>query len=130
MDLSHGKLQRRVLAVLREDRQPRAVYQPLSHLGHDHQSLGPITICRALDVLIREGSVRRLRSIKSHAAHRHGGGAHDCTTVICDDRGLVEACDAAGLTHDLSAKSGFAVTRHVVVVHGLCNGCGPAGAIG
>lgn len=130
MDLSHGKLQRKALAVLREDHQPGLVYQSLSHLGHDHQSLGPITICRALDVLIREGSVRRLRSIKSHAACRHGGGTHDCTTVICDDHGLVEECEAAGLIHELSAKCGFAVTRHVVEVYGLCNGCGPAGATG
>lgn len=130
MDLSHGKLQRKALAVLREDHQPGVVYQSLSHLGHEDQSLGPTTICRALDVLIREGSVRRLRSIQSHAACRHGGGAHVCTTVICDDRGLVEECDAAGLTRELSAKSGFAVTRHVVEVHGLCSDCGAAGAAG
>ena len=133
MGNSSGNLHHELLAELRKHRRPQSAYALLTQLRRDNPRLGPTTIYRALDSLIRKGSVRRLESIKSYVVCRHGGGADDCIVVICDDCGSVEECDAPGLIHELSAKaakSGFAATRHVVEVHGRCNGCGAAGMAG
>ena len=125
-----GKMQEKVLAVLRQHDQPQTAYDLLGHMRQDYPKLAPTSVYRALAALTKRGSIHRLESKKAFIVCQHGDHSDGCIIAICDECGVVEERVAPALIQDLSAeaaKSGFAPTKHVIELHGQCAVCGSEG---
>jgi len=120
-------MQSEVLAVLDRNRGALSAYDVLEQLRPSHPKIAPVTIYRALAALTERGKVHRLESQNAFIAcqsHRHEQAA---ILSICNDCGTVEENVAPSLTTELSnlvEESGFAASRHVIEVHGVCASCG------
>lgn len=127
------KMQAEVLAVLRRRRAPLSAYDVLGELREAYPKIAPPTIYRALAALTEHGQVHRLESLNAFIACQCGRHKHASILSICDGCGAVEETVAPDLLKELSSiagKSGFAPTRHVIEIHGLCASCGSAQALG
>lgn len=123
------KMQAEVLAVLRRRLGPLSAYDVLGELREVNPKIAPPTIYRALAALTERGHVHRLESLNAFIACQCDRHQHASILSICDDCGSVEESVAPDLLKKLSSiagKSGFAPTRHVIEVHGLCASCGGA----
>ncbi len=121
------KTQAEVLAILRRHRRPLSAYDVLGELRESNPKIAPTTIYRALSALTERGRVHRLESLNAFIACQGDRHHHAYILSICDDCGAVEESVAPDLLKALSSiagRSGFAPTRHVIEVHGLCASCG------
>ena len=121
------KTQAEILAILRRHRRPLSAYDILGELCQFNPKIAPPTVYRALAALRERGRVHRVESLSAFIACRSEGHHHASIMSICDDCGTVEECAAPDVLRELSSiagKSGFAPTRHVVEVHGVCVSCG------
>lgn len=121
------KVQAEVLAVLSGQRSPLSAYDVLEELRGTNHKLAPTTIYRALAGLLDRGRVHRIESLNAYIACQCDGDCQASVLSICDDCGSVEESVAPSVLKELSKvafKSGFAPTRHVIEVHGVCSACG------
>ena len=127
MGKRRGKTQADVLAILRRHRKPMSAYGVLGELRQSNPKIAPPTIYRARAALTERGQVHRLESLSAFIACRRERHHHASVMSICDDCGVVEESAAPDLLKELSSiagKSGFAPTRHVIEIHGVCASCG------
>ena len=120
------KIQKEVLIILRRHRIPRSAYDVLGELRQISPKIAPPTVYRALAALTHGGRVHRLESMNAFIACQCD--QHDNASVlsVCDDCGTVEERVAPNLLEELSGiarQSGFAPSRHVIEIHGLCSAC-------
>ena len=121
------KTQAAVLAILRRHPRPLSAYDVLREMLPTTPKISPPTVYRALAALTERGQVHRLESLNAFIACRRQGQHRASFMSICDDCGSVEECAAPDVLRELSniaGKSGFAPTRHVIEVHGVCLSCG------
>ena len=121
------KTQTEVLSILRRHRRPLSAYDVLRELLPTYPKIAPPTVYRALAALMERGQVHRLESLNAFIACRCESNHHASIMTICDDCGIVEESFAPDLLRELSSvagRSGFAPTRHVIEVHGICASCG------
>ena len=119
-------MQAEVLAVLRRHDGPVSAYQVLKELRNANPKLAPPTINRALAGLTERGQVRRLESLNAYIPRQCVAHQGASILSICNDCGIVEERVAPDVLENLSSilgKSGFAPTRHVIEVHGVCATC-------
>lgn len=124
-----SEIQAAVLGVLRRHRTPLSAYDLLARLRRSRPKLGAPTVYRALRSLTESGRVQRIESLKAFVACRHGTDPAAAIMSICEECGVVERSVAPDLLDALSGvagRSGFAATRHVIEIHGLCADCGTA----
>lgn len=115
-----------VLEVLNEHDKPMTAYAILDRMKLDEPDLAAPTVYRALAALTDQGRAHRLESIKAFVPCRCNHDAAVPVLAICDDCGNVEEHDGTRLLSELSAiskKSSFHATRHIVEIHGHCEGC-------
>lgn len=115
-----------VLSVLRHHDLPMTAYAILNKMRLDEPDLAAPTIYRALAALTGQGRAHKLESIKAFVPCRCNHDAAVPVLAICEDCGSVEEHDGTGLLPELtaiSAHSSFNPTRHIVEIHGQCNGC-------
>ncbi|MEO1544076.1 MAG: transcriptional repressor [Pseudomonadota bacterium] len=120
------KMQAEVLGVLRRREGPSTAYDVLRELRDAHPKIAPPTIYNALAVLTRTGHAHRVESLKAYVACQCDNHQHDAILSICDVCGIVEESISLNLVNSISkiaGKSGFAPTRYVIEVHGLCASC-------
>ena len=121
------KTQAEVLSVLLQHRRPLSAYDVLGELRQSNPKIAPPTIYRALAALTERGRVHRLESLSAFIACRCEHNHRASIMSICDNCGTVEESVAPDVLRELSriaGKSGFAPTRHVIEVHGVCVSCG------
>lgn len=124
-------MQAAVLGVLRRQGAPLGAYELLGRLRRSNPKLAPPTIYRALASLTDQGRVHRIESLNAFVACRRARDHAGSVMAICDDCGAVEETLAPDLLAALSGvagRTGFAPTRHVIEIHGLCASCGAGGA--
>ncbi len=127
MRMRGEEMQEEVLAVLVRNRGALAAYDVLEKLRPSHPNIAPTTIYRALAALTERRQVHRLESRNAFIACKCAQHEHDAILSICSDCGMVEENVAPSITTKLSSlteKSGFAASRHVIEVHGVCASCG------
>lgn len=115
-----------VLNVLHNHDKPMTAYAILDEMKRDEPDLAAPTVYRALAALTDQGRAHKLESIKSFVPCRCDHHAAVPVLAICEDCGTVEEHDGTPLLSELSAistKSKFTATRHIVEMHGLCDGC-------
>lgn len=115
-----------VLDVLQEHDKPLTAYAILDQMKIDEPDLAAPTIYRALAALTVQGRAHKLESIKAFVPCRCNHNEAVPVLAICGDCGCVEEHDGTDLLPKLSAlsaQSSFNATRHIVEIHGTCNGC-------
>lgn len=115
-----------VLGVLNQHDKPMTAYAILDQMKVEEPDLAAPTIYRALAALTDQGRAHRLESLKAFVPCRCNHDAALPVLAICEDCGVVEEHDGTGLLSqlsDLSAQSSFRATRHIVELHGRCDGC-------
>ena len=115
-----------VLSVLRRFDSPMSAYGVIGELRGLYPKIAPPTVYRALAALIKQGHIHRIESMNAYLAC--GREAHKKSAVIsiCNDCGAVEENLAPMILEQLSrllSQSGFAPSRHVIEVHGVCSSC-------
>lgn len=95
--------------------------------------MGPPTVYRALASLVDRKLVHRLETLNAFVAcrhERHHDQPYETTVLsVCDDCGAVDERVAPGVTAALSSvtdSSGFAASRQVVELRGVCAECNGA----
>ena len=127
MRMRAEEMQVEVLAVLGRNRGALSAYDVLEQLRQSYPRIAPTTIYRALTALTERGQVHRLESCNAFIACKCDEHEHDAVLSICNDCGMVEESVAPSVTtqlFSLAKKSGFAASRHVIEVHGICASCG------
>ena len=115
-----------VLGILHEHDRPMTAYAILDRMKLDEPDLAAPTVYRALAALTDQGRAHRLESIKAFVPCRCDHEAAVPVLAICEDCGTVEEHDGTRLLSELSAISApscFNATRHIVEIHGRCQGC-------
>ena len=93
--------------------------------------IGPPTVYRALQFLVAQGLVSRIESLNAYVPCVHPERGQDCAFFICSSCGLsveIEDPRIEGLLADDAAALGFASTRRIVEVEGICAQCVEASA--
>lgn len=115
-----------VLGVLHGHDKPMTAYAILDLMKRDEPDLAAPTVYRALAALTDQGRAHKLESIKAFVPCRCDHEAAVPVLAICGDCGTVEEHDGTALLSELSAisqKSAFNASRHIVEIHGQCQGC-------
>jgi Fe2+ or Zn2+ uptake regulation protein len=82
------------------------------------------TVFRATEALVDDGELRRVELGTSEARFEAAGEHHE--HVRCERCGAVEAissCAVADALPSVSRATGFALTGHDLVFHGVCPAC-------
>lgn len=119
-------LRRRVLELIWNSHEPVGAYALLDTLRAEGLAAAPPTVYRALDFLLGQGLIHRLRSLNAFVGCPRPGGDHFGQFLMCTDCGAVielEDSGIAGAVADGAARVGFAVGRQTVEVEGICSGC-------
>ena len=115
-----------VLAILHRQTRPMSAYDVMAELRPIHPKVAPTTIYRLLSALSEKGHVHRVESLNAFVACSHASHAQSAIMSICDACGSVEETLSSALVKNLAGitgKSGFAPSRHVIEVHGVCATC-------
>lgn len=84
------------------------------------------SIYRILDLFVAANVAQRVESENAYLANSHPECRHDCIFLVCDRCGDTEHLDDDNITGSVRSaamSAGFAVTRPVIEVRGLCGQC-------
>ena len=116
-----------VLEILQTSEQPMSAYEILGKLRDKNPKIAPPTIYRTLSDLVERGRAHRLESLNAYIACKTDKHDESAVITICDDCGVVSEHIDTGVLDALSAviaNSGFAPSRHVIELQGVCENCG------
>lgn len=124
-------VRRRTLEILLEAHRAMGAYEVLERLAADGFGKQPPVVYRALDFLVEQGLVHRIRRLNAFAACMHPGEAHQPVFLICQSCDTVAEAPGARVRAAIEAAAaevGFAVERATVEAQGLCPACQQAAA--
>lgn len=124
-------VRRRTLEILLERHGAMGAYEVLERLAADGFGQQPPVVYRALDFLVDNGLVHRIRRINAFAACAHPGQAHHAAFLICDTCQAVAEVPADALRSLMdaaAAQAGFTIARASLEASGQCPACRGAAA--
>jgi Fur family transcriptional regulator, zinc uptake regulator len=124
-------VRRRTLEILLEAHRAMGAYEVLERLAADGFGKQPPVVYRALDFLVDQGLVHRIRRLNAFAACMHPGEAHQPVFLICQSCDAVAEAPGArvrAVIEAAAAEVGFAVERATVEAQGVCPACRGAAA--
>jgi Fur family zinc uptake transcriptional regulator len=119
-------VRRRTLEILLEGHRALGAYEVLERLSAEGFGHQPPVAYRALDFLVEQGLVHRVRRLNAFTACVHPGEAHAPVFLIC------RSCDAVAETpgqpirtvaEETALALGFEIERLNVEALGLCPAC-------
>ncbi|MFN7224939.1 MAG: transcriptional repressor [Paracoccaceae bacterium] len=119
-------VRRRVLEILLEGHKAMGAYDVLQRLAADGFGNQPPVAYRALEFLVDQGFVHRIRRLNAFAACMHPGEAHAPAFLICRSCDMVAEAPAAPVRTALdkaAAAIGFVIERSNIEALGLCPAC-------
>ncbi|MEM7696346.1 MAG: Fur family transcriptional regulator [Pseudomonadota bacterium] len=117
---------RKALQLLLEAGRPLSAYELLERLTSEGFASQPPVAYRALDFLIEQGFVHKLRDRKTFVACQHPSENHGAGFLICRDCGRVrEVCvePQHGAFGAAAREAGFRIERTVLEAEGVCDRC-------
>lgn len=127
-----GEIQRaKIIEVLRDSHGPQTAYEILNALRDTNPKIAPTTVYRALNTLVEAGHLHRLESMNAYILCQDKSCSQKAILSICDDCGSVDETVDSDLLETMTqklSKTGFASTRHIIEVHGICANCEPENA--
>ena len=85
------------------------------------------SVYRSVEALVDSGSLRRVQLGRSESRFERADSPHD--HVRCDHCGTVAAVERVAVELPLGAvgrETGFTVSGHEIIFHGLCSACAAA----
>ena len=122
---------RHTLKILLEADRPLGAYDILDRLTHYGVAGQPPVAYRALEFLMDQGFVHKLRDTKTFLACRHPAENHGAGFLICRDCGHVdEVCvePKRGAFGRAAREAGFTIERTVLEAEGVCAQCSSSDA--
>jgi Fur family zinc uptake transcriptional regulator len=120
-------LRKQVLSLICQSHKPSGAYQLLADLGRLRgEAAAPPTVYRALDFLVTQGLAHKIDSLNAFVACYSAGKPHHGTFLICGKcQEVQEVTDkrSADALAASAAQRGFAASRLVVELHGVCRAC-------
>jgi Fur family zinc uptake transcriptional regulator len=120
-------LRQSVFVEIAAAHQAIGAYDILDRLATKGARLAPISIYRALDVLLKTGVVHRLESRNAFFACHHSAGSHTRQVVlVCDQCLMVAEVDGDGVQTAIDSaaeRNGFRPRDTLIEVAGLCHNC-------
>lgn len=119
-------VRRRALEILLERHGAMGAYEVLERLAADGFGHQPPVAYRALDFLVENGLVHRIRRINAFAACAHPGQDHHAAFLICEGCQAVAEVPAEALRDSLdrtATKMDFVISRVSLEASGLCPAC-------
>jgi Fur family zinc uptake transcriptional regulator len=124
-------LRRRVLSILDECGGPLGAYAILDRLSKlDSRQVAPPTVYRTLEFFVENGFLHKIESRNVFAPCEHLGHKHGGVLLICERCGGSEEIEDAALDKNLkktAERAGFAMSRQMLELKGVCEICGAAG---
>lgn len=119
-------VRRRTLEVLLEAHRAMGAYEVLERLSAEGFGTQPPVAYRALDFLVEQGFVHRIRRLNAFMACMHPGEDHAPVFLIC--KACNSVAEAPGETvrtamDAAAAEVGFAIERANTEALGLCPAC-------
>ncbi|MEM9223773.1 MAG: transcriptional repressor [Pseudomonadota bacterium] len=117
---------RQTLIILLEAERPLGAYDVLERLTRSGIAGQPPVAYRALDFLMEQGFVHKLRETKTFLACRYPEERHGAGFLICRECGSVdEVCVEAkrGAFGRAARDVGFTIERTVLEAEGVCGQC-------
>lgn len=115
-----------VLKVLERHDKPMTAYAILDQMKREEPALAAPTVYRTLSALTEQGRAHKLESMKAFVLCRCSHEASVPVLAVCEACGIVEEHDGTQILPHLTAlsdESSFQPTRHIVEIHGRCQGC-------
>lgn len=122
-NLRFTALRRRVLNIVCQSASPPKAYDILRKLG---ESARPPTVYRALDFLLENGFLHRIKSHGTYSACEHPHESHDCYFLLCEVCGRCEECcdrRLDGALNAAAARGNFSPRAATVEIEGVCQRC-------
>ena len=119
-------VRRRVLEILLEQHRAMGAYDVLKRLGAEGFGNQPPVAYRALEFLVEQGLVHRIRRLNAFAACMHPGEDHAPAFLICRVCNSVAEAPAAPVRMALETAAqsvGFRVERSTIEALGICPAC-------
>ncbi|MGB3316591.1 MAG: transcriptional repressor [Albidovulum sp.] len=119
-------VRRRTLEILLESHRAMGAYEVLERLAGDGFGNQPPVAYRALEFLVEQGLVHRIRRLNAFAACMTPGEAHSPAFFICKSCDTVAEAPAGAVRNAMeraAAEIGFVVERMNIEALGLCPAC-------
>lgn len=119
-------VRRRTLEILAEAHRALGAYDVLERLKADGFGSQPPVAYRALEFLVEQGLVHRVRRLNAFAACMHPGAPHTPVFFICRECDAVEEAqvpEVGALLDNAAADLGFRAERMNLEALGLCPAC-------
>ena len=106
---------------------PLSAYDILARLENRlSKKLAPPTVYRALEFLLAQGLIHRLETNNAYLVCDHPGRHHESVYLVCTACGVTLEVDDPAVAELIEAKAahhGFAPSKQVIEVQGLCKSC-------
>jgi len=119
-------VRRRVLEILLEEHRAMGAYDVLDRLAQEGWGHQPPVAYRALDFLVEQGLVHRIRRLNAFTACIQPGATHAPVFLICRECNSVAEAPGRAVRDALDEAArelGFAVERASIEALGLCPTC-------
>lgn len=119
-------VRRRALEILLEAHRALGAYDVLTRLAAEGFGNQPPVAYRALDFLVEQGLVHRIRRLNAFAACMHPGEVHTPLFLICRACSQVAEAPEAAVSREMdiaATVAGFTIERTTVEALGLCATC-------
>jgi Fur family zinc uptake transcriptional regulator len=119
-------LRRRVLELVWGEHKPVGAYDILELLSSRGRQAAPVAVYRALAFLMAQGFVHRIASRNAYVGCGQPQARHAAQFLICDTCDAVAELSDRRIEHAIlegAERTGFAVSRPVVEVQGICPAC-------
>ena len=121
------KMRLLILEMLWQERRPTGAYELVEALNEQRADpVGPPTVYRALEFLMKQGLVTKIESRNAYIPCAHPERSHICLFFLCDSCGSsdeVEDRKLERLIAENAVRLGFQANRRVLEVEGTCKRC-------
>ena len=124
-----GAARRAVLELLADETCCLTAQEIFDRLREAGRPVGIASVYRALDLLVERRLVQRVDVGSGIARYEAAHGEAHHHHLVCGDCGKVEAFSDESLEraiNGVTARIGYAIAAHEVVLHGACGDCRPA----
>ena len=116
---------RAILEVITKNRSHLSIAAIHDRVVKKHKDIGLVTVYRLIEVLLKLGLVCKVnvKGGTDYILRRPQGHHHH---LVCNECGKVvdfSNCDLGALEGELSAKSGFVISEHLLEFRGKCRLC-------
>lgn len=123
--LKNTKQRYAILSLIKSAVEPITAEEIFLHLANESKNINLSTVYRTLHVLTSKNVLLKILRGDGTAAYELNDLSHNhyITCCKCNSSVLIESCPVKELSEDVSRKTGFKVTGHILQLTGICTNC-------